>query len=493
MAKSGKSRSRRLSRKPTRLKKAPLKVMGRAVPATRNAAPAATVTQKPFEYWSLPSEASVREKPPHDISEAAKRAFSEAVSAANTPTSEGEDVFINVGIDFGTSSTKVVVRLPFEAGQPSIAIPAPSFCTSNGDPYLWQTVLWGCPSGDYVAWPEQGAAVLHTLKQALLAGRHDLQFSLGAPDSINTTPSEAAAAYLCIVMRHVRAWLYTNRPKYFKRRNPVWTENIGFPTASLDNKNLVAVFRKVALTAHLASDAMIPLTCESIREIMRSPEVRKAAESEEEAATIGVSIIPETAAEVTGFFLSQRAAPGAYVLVDVGALTLDASFFRYSSSEYRMFNADVRPLGVESYHWFMNEGRSESEFSHQCDRVLWNVIWEGKNKFLREAQCWRPGNQLPVFLAGGGAHNELHRRRVLALGPWLTRHTRNDGIEILELPRPRTIDLPVPLADFGRLAVAWGLSFPAPDIGKVMRTSELTEVAPQALRRGPEYVSKDMV
>lgn len=34
---------------------------------------------------------------------------------------------------------------------------------------------------------------------------------------------------------------------------------------------------------------------------------------------------------------------------------------------------------------------------------------------------------LPVFLVGGGAQNDLHRRRIEALHAWLGEHARNDG------------------------------------------------------------------
>ena len=134
-----------------------------------------------------------------------------------------------MGLDFGTSATKVIVRFPYEAGQPTLAIPAPEFCRSYKHPYSWQTVLWARPSGEFIAFPEKGAAVLHALKQGILDGRQSKFVDLGSDFEIKPTIGDAAVAYLAHVMRYVRGWLVTNRPKLVKKRTLVWSDNIGFP------------------------------------------------------------------------------------------------------------------------------------------------------------------------------------------------------------------------------------------------------------------------
>ena len=111
----------------------------------------------------------------------------------------------------------------------------------------------------------------------------------------------------------------------------------------------------------------------------------------------------EAAAEMTAFAKSTRNAPGLYLLVDVGALTLDACMFRlkqnaHTGDLYAFMAAEVRPLGVESFHWFLAEKKTEPEFVQQCERMLRAVVWNTKRVRDPHAECWKPGNDCPFFL-----------------------------------------------------------------------------------------------
>jgi hypothetical protein len=95
---------------------------------------------------------------------------------------------------------------------------------------------------------------------------------------------------------------------------------------------------------------------------------------------------------------------------------------------------------------------------------------------------------------GGGAANELHRTRVRELGPWLRKHAQNGGIRLVELPIPRNIDLPEPLEQFNRLAVAWGLSYPPTEIGEFRSPSKIADVPlPQPNDWAYHFISKDQM
>lgn len=99
-----------------------------------------------------------------------------------------------------------------------------------------------------------------------------------------------------------------------------------------------------------------------------------------------------------------------------------------------------------------------------------------------------------MFLTGGGSRNELHRRLVDELDPWLKQYLHNGGIRLLELPAPDTIDLPEPLADMGRLAVAWGLSYPPTEIGEIQPMSAICDIPrPPSFDHTANFVSKDQV
>jgi hypothetical protein len=185
--------------------------------------------------------------------------------------------------------------------------------------------------------------------------------------------------------------------------------------------------------------------------------------------------------------------------VDVGAMTLDVCTFRLGQQSagedlYALLLALVPPLGVEAYYWFLGQGKTAIGFIEQADYALHRVLWNTKCARDPYAECWKRGNDLPVFLVGGGAKNDLHRRLVNSLHPWLSGHVRNEGIRVLELPIPENIDLPLPIADFGRLAVAWGLSYPPHEIGKILPPSALEDIAlPRRIDIDDRFISKDLV
>jgi len=452
-----------------------------------------------FEYWEFPSEAAVRESPPASISGEARSNFDAVLGTRADPTTDvGEELHFILGLDFGTSSTKMIVRLPYEAGQPTIAIPAPETCRSGDHPYLWQTVLWLTKDGTFHPWPERGATVLNSLKQGLIQGRSDEKVSnVGASTSV--TRAQAGAAYLALAIRYARGWLLRNRPNLFRGRKAVWFVNIGMPTASHDDPSIVKPYRCMGAAALLLAGIDSPVTVQATQRFLDDPHVIGAAASEEAAEEMGVVVVPETAAEMTGFAKSTRSAPGLYLLVDVGALTLDACMFHHiqrpvGENGYAFMAAAVRPLGVESFHWFLSEGKTESDFKRQCDRTLRAVVWDTKKRRDIYDECWRPGNDLPVFLAGGGATHDVHRDIVETLDPWLRQHTGNEGIRRLELSTPRAIELPEPLADFGRMAVAWGLSYPPTEIGRIQPMRDIADIPPPVTADlNTRLVSKDDV
>lgn len=455
----------------------PSKVMARTAPGVRS---------QQFEYWDFPAEAAEREPPPSTVTEAEKSRM-EALLRTNTDSFNpaGEELFIIVGLDMGTSTTKIIVRLPYEAGEPAIAVPAPSPCRSGNASYLWRTFLWLLEDGSFCAWPTNGATVLTTLKQGLIRGH-----GTASDRSCN------AVAYLAFVIRYVRGWLLDKRKDLFRGRKPVWFVNLGMPAASFDEVRSVQPYRRIGAAALRLAMSDETVTVETTRRFLSDPSVEEAGTSEKAAEEQGIAVIPETAAEVTGFSKSTRSASGLYLLVDVGALTLDACMFRLNQvsregDRYAFLQADVRPLGVESYFWFKNEGKTKPEFRRQCEHALRSVVWNTKRVRDPDATEWKSGNDVPVFLAGGGAANCLHREIVVSLGPWLQQHTRNAGIRPVELPVPRAIDFPEPIEDFHRMAVALGLSYPRPDFDL---PDDIEDVPPpDILDISDRYVSKDQV
>lgn len=453
-----------------------------------------------FQYWNMPPEMEVREKLPESIPSQERDEFEELLLAGSSRavSATGEDLHVIVGLDFGTSSTKVIVRFPYETGAPTVAIPIPVNFRSEGQPYLWRTAIWLHETGDFCAWPAPGTRLLHSLKQGLVGGHADSVIISARGECPDVSRADAAAAFLAYVIRYVRGWLLINRPAQFRGRQPVWSINMGFPAAKADNPSMVSAYRRVTAAALQMANIDGSLSVEATRMFLGDENIIATANSVEKSGEMGIAIIPEVAAEVTGFAKSTRSAPGLYLMVDVGAMTFDACTFRLQIEQMNnpcaIFTAHVHPLGVEAYHWFLKQGKSEGDFVLQCARSLREVVWDTKKARDPRAENWKRGNNLSVFLVGGGAENQLHRQTVLALGPWLKQHTGNDGINCIDLPRPTGLSLPEPISNFARLAVAWGLSYPPNEIGPVELPSSIEDIPPlEVIDSIGRFISKDQV
>ena len=215
-----------------------------------------------IRFWDFPLEMKVREEAPAHTSQEARDAFDRIVAAGVFPSgsTEGRPMLVVIGLDFGTSSTKIIVRLPVEAGEPTVAIPAPAHCLSENHPYLWQTVLWVRGNGEFIPYPDQGVNLLRALKQGIMGQ------NIGTP--ANGVPqAEATVAYLAYVIRYVRGWLVCNRSDLFRGRNVNWLVNLGLPAADYDNEPLIRGYRKAAAAALMLTDSRAATSVETARKI----------------------------------------------------------------------------------------------------------------------------------------------------------------------------------------------------------------------------------
>ena len=451
---------------------------------------------KRFEFWTLPASLPPREVYGVTVSDEEREDFQNTARAgAGMEVANGTPLFVTVGVDFGTSSTKVVASLPYEAGRPSVAIPAPRYGRVENHPYLWATATW-LREDVFLAYPATAATLLCDLKRGMMDGDSGAPVDEGVAAKRGVTRIEAATGYVAHVMCYVRGWLVCNRPRFFKGREPVWFFNVGLPASTYDKIVLSTAYRKMAAAAWMLASSGEEVRVDTIRAFLQDQRVQSVGDSDGVAEAFGVAVTPEVAAGATGFAKSYEGATGLYLMVDVGAATLDTCMFRLNKSltgldAYPLLAADVRPLGVEALHWFLENGRTIEGFAGQCDRCLREVIWSTRVNREPSAACWEAGGDLPVFLIGGGAGNELHRDVVAAVGPWLEGNVKGEGIRMLDISSPK-IDLPEPVEGFGRLAVAWGLSHPPIEIGRIEPMSAIEDMEPtMGWDWRSSYVSKD--
>lgn len=451
----------------------------------------------PIDFLEIPANATVREAPPNAMSEDEESEFRQTLGAAlrgSGTTNRRVDIYL--GVDMGTSSTKVVARLPYVADSPCIPIPAPRHCRSGGHPALWQTVLWRRDK-TYTALPESDARPIRNLKQAAVRAAAD-----GLRPGGQT--ASAAAAYLGYVIRHAKGWLLANRASLFTNLDPRWIVQVGLPAKSCDDLRLAKAYRQIALGAVEVSSEPGDITTDVISKHLGDGDIALAADSNEMSLERGVAVFPEIAAATTSFSKSNERANGLYLIVDVGAMTLDVCTFQLGQEggkdTYSVFEADVRPLGVDALRWFRGMEKSDQELAEQICWCLLDVVRVTKLA-VKGAPEFEDGSDLPVFVVGGGSRSRFHQEQIKNVSQWMQKHYAHEGLRLIDMGFTTALDMAGILEgqrrgapDLSRLVVALGLSYPDDEIGELTLPSRIPSIQPdQPLDHRRNFVSKDYV
>ena len=436
---------------------------------------------------------------------------------------------VSFGLDFGTSSVKVVIG--DLASDKAFAIP---FLKAQGiDAYLLPSrVFESGHLGD-------GSNPIFSLHESQEAFR-DLKLGLLAnPNSLDH--QVAVIAFLSIVIQRSRAWFFQENRSIYKRVKCLWQIRIGLPAATALENKFVPLFEKICRTAwEVASIAGEPSrsTILKIHDKFFNQEILD--------TDLEVRVIPEIAAQIFGFVASNsfdKKAPNRFLMVDVGAGTVDASLFRVTSGRggvwnFEFYTAVVQPYGVSNLHsyrvdWWMSKlsgcpnteklraALLETKYAtdlrvelpfHNRDyfsgvhlvsdhpdkadfnffdkklmaQVQGSTLWRAvREKFLSSEQM----KNMPMFLCGGGSRSPfyLNLEDKLQSAPgfsWLT-------TEPWRLGYPSDLVAEeIDEVDFDRLSVAYGLS--KVDVGKITQAMPLPLIPIIKQESfGDRYVDKD--
>ncbi len=407
---------------------------------------------------------------------------------------------VTIGLDFGTSSVKVVV------GDASLEkyFAVPFMHGAGIDEYLLPSRLYIDKSGDVHAYSlNAGSDVLRDLKLSLLA------------DPSSEVCRVNVAAFLGLVLRHVRAWLFKEHGDIYKRANIFWKVAIGLPTESRLNNSFVPVFEKLVSAAWLLSQTSGPIN---------EPAVYAAISSDIYLEDLEISVIPELSAQIYGFVASPSSAfdknkVNRYSIVDVGAGTVDSSVFEVSLDkggrwDFIYYTASVQPNGVANLHshrvdWWIDQLQKlndvssivsdlnaeryntdiDSPLPEDCIKYVDGLEVQFDNGYLNPDdhffryrlvkqvqgatlfQCWKKGllqqhqiTGMPMFVCGGGSRMHFYKKLTDGIGQ--TYGARWLKPEHWALTIPSDLDCPgVAVDDYDRLSVAYGLS--RMDLGRI--------------------------
>ena len=436
---------------------------------------------------------------------------------------------IKVGLDFGTSTVKVVIKTDIDF----IAVP---FIQAEGiSAYLLPTQL-------------------HR--------RKDSTFSLSSKDPINRLDLKLqllnnsqgregqiyASIFLALVLRHVRGWLFSTYSKYDDEAIS-WECSIGYPSTDNDSQAAL-IWKELIYRSWILSVQPGEISFPEAEQLWKRP----LEDFEEQISFEYFNCMPEVVAAVAGFLRNQPVYDdfkGNYTLIDIGSGTVDISAFSFQtipnqhSYARTLFSTQVEHLGTSNCHhsrltWLKNlmlKAKESAEFTdgeksqftqfiqeideemHKvllspiknsvCEyfsgllvvfgspspdteftKALTNLLAKVRFACDRKRVLSRDDiSRMPAFLCGGGARSLFYRGAFLRQHPnisWLNIKKVLENDVIKELANSMVI--PIDIKDYDRLLVAYGLS--AIDPPKSFIATERKEFS---VKYGESFVSKEMI
>jgi hypothetical protein len=396
---------------------------------------------------------------------------------------------VRIGVDFGTAFTKVAIR----AGVDLVPIEWPAVTGDDSETgrYVVPGFVVRAPDGEY-CWQR--------LTEADIEGNLKLPVIEMAGTDECPIPS---VAYLALVIRYARAFLYRNTEigRKLAGRSLRWELNIGCPTEPHENPKVVQVFRRIARTAwQLAT-----------REHLCDSDIQAAWKDDDTDIGLEVEpgVVPEFVAQIAGYLGSPQLKEGLHALIDIGAATLDVATFnvvmrndRASLPIIPIFFSAVRPLGT---HYLRHNRHSRldldlswndassvesaDEFGHRNGKPLDEVVAvdevfvgqvahsifgviDGTRTNARgdpRSAAWRDG--LPVFVTGGGSNCVQYRQAIEVVESEVRLRVER---QLGSTKHFRLIELTPTSGNVrhieagGRLTVAFGLTEDAENIARVV-------------------------
>jgi len=436
-------------------------------------------------------------------------------------SSPGLESDIIIGIDFGTSSTKVVVR---DMGlNLAFAVPFTNFAPKENC-YLLPTTIFINLDGTLRL--DTGDLPESALKLKFIDNPR-ATIIRGADAGTSLNAEELVIGYLTLALREIRAWFFEQTKEQYANTELKWHVNIGIPSDNYDDKDLRARFESAAQVAWYASvqpqEVDIDLIKESIKDIEEKNRQLDGkgtiALDEAHLHPSYFSTHPEVIMEVVGYVKSPLGEKGTHLLIDVGASTLDVATFRVGQREgediFPMLRSKVARLGSTMLHkqriavvkskietainriyeidstkplpsvkeyqigfYEKDIEKLDKDFHSSCYKVIGEVVRDTRMNRDPSSTVWQ--GRLPVFVCGGGSKEKVYAEVVRQMGTALAGTIQDfQGFKVLSIPKPETLQAPnIAPDEYRRLAVAYGLSFSSDEIGEIIPESSIEDIEP---------------
>jgi len=445
-----------------------------------------------------------------------------------------ETIHIQVGLDFGTSATKIVFAqvggrlfrpVLFNhhlSNYPAFALPSIMAFDTQGD------LLLGIDAARHLLeqhWQEG----FQRLKM-VVAGKYDLAFlekqtmqsffryeEAHKKDSKTYTPERLTAIFVAYALRQARDAV-AKAPEY-QGHNLDLAFNVCMPIDHLENNQVKPIFEKIFAWAE-AIEKNWPRNG-------KNSDLFELSGLTENSVSYGhpesrVFAIPEAIAETASYRFSLEQARGLHAVIDFGAGTTDVSIFnlRDEFQELRPYWYSARniPWGMANIERLLAEmmvahlptgkilsGNALSELftslktdeAFPLDQSLrtaledqveaqFEELW-GSSDYKKEAwgsaygKLKKPSHweNVRVFVGGGGSQAPFVEQ-VFSL-PWCYPMVKGP-YPVNPLPEPRNYDSCESQAPFHRMSVAYGLAFPKPILDGYVLPRDCPDHTPARLR-----------
>ena len=311
--------------------------------------------------------------------------------AGINPRFDDDGTEVTIGLDFGTSSVKVVLKIE------SDFVAVPFVLTTGIDAYLLPTRLYQDSNEAFTLSPD--TQLSHSgLKLDLLANPSSRKAQINA------------GIFLALVLRHIRSWFFNTYSKY-DAQNIAWECAIGYPSTENDSQT-AALWKALLYRSWQLSVQPEDITLAIAEDIWQQP----LEAFEDEISFDYFRCMPEVVAAVAGFNRNQPIVDdfkGNYTLVDIGSGTVDVSTFAYTKTvkQYThnrtQFTSKVAHLGTTNCHhnrlnWlrtlFLTATQSSSFTS--CEKTLFSNFIENIDLEQRHSLLEPLRDSVAEYLSG---------------------------------------------------------------------------------------------
>ena len=368
--------------------------------------------------------------------------------------SDGDTEILSIGFDFGSTSSKVVLRFPYNPNLGAFALPAPDVLRADEHPYYWRSILWHDEKGEYSLLPLGSSTAIERLKVDFIREARAPSDDPNEPKLIDLH----VAAYMALILRQSIGWISHKLKKTLAGRKLEISANFGFPAERVADTQLGLAFERCCAAAFQLARTDFSVTEQTLLAAFK-------VDSRKE-----IRIVPEFIGAVIGFFNTSRRRDGIYTLCDFGGLTCDCVCFRFyqrddGSSIISILGSQVRNYGAEIVKVAIEQKVPKTCIVAALGNFVAVPIIDARECTGANPREW--GGEMPLFRIGGGRKNPAYKD----VFEWV-RESLEDSIaktcfreEKLELEMDSGIDVHLARGrNNGRLLVAYGLSWSVYDL-----------------------------